>query len=185
MGNVRAPGLGVRRPSAMVSGSWNLHALAGAQGKERVVAVLRLDAEDADARAKRVRGDRTARDQPAATDGNHQRVQIGNLFEQFQRGRALTGDGPGMIEGRHDGGAGFLGDTAANGFAVLRGAVIRDDSGAVAASGLHLQLRRVGRHHDRRRNAQRFCRNRDGLPVISGRKRHYAARRFHPWEWSR
>ena len=44
----------------------------------------------------------------AAADADHQRIEIRNVFEQFERGRALARHDHRMIEGRHQRSAGLL-----------------------------------------------------------------------------
>ena len=61
-----------------------------------------LDADDLDFRPCRLGGDRHARDQPAAADGNDQQVEIGRVGEHFERDGALAGDHLRIVERMHE-----------------------------------------------------------------------------------
>ena len=119
-----------------------------------VVAGLRLDADDAP--HAEVLGDRRAAgDEPAAADGDDERVDEAGVLDQLERRRSLAGHDQRVVVRRHDlrrlRSARELGGDR---FAVSGVAVVGDDVGAVATRGLDLVLRRVLGHQDRRVRAE-------------------------------
>src|SRR6185503_18807416 len=56
----------------------------GLEGGLQRRGVVRLDADDADLRAKRLDGGGDAGDQPPAADGNDDRFDVGHVFEDLQ-----------------------------------------------------------------------------------------------------
>ncbi len=61
-----------------------------------------LDADDLDVGPPRVRHDRHPRDQPAATDGHDEHVDLRRVLEQLERDRARAGDDRGVVVGRDE-----------------------------------------------------------------------------------
>ncbi len=92
----------------MVSGGGMVDALAFCERLERVVGQFRFDAEDANSRPDRF-GDRgAAGEKSAAADADHQRVESGMLFQQFERRSSLPRDNQRMVERRDQRPFGFF-----------------------------------------------------------------------------
>ena len=88
-------------PSAIVSPP-TVHRQAVQPLVHRAV-VLRLHAQHLDAGLERPGRGRHARDQPAAADRHHQRVELRRLLEHLQRDGALAGDHRGVVVGMDEG----------------------------------------------------------------------------------
>jgi hypothetical protein len=73
----------------------------------------------------------------------------------------------GLVIGGDDGGAALGGDTGADLLARLLDPVIKDDLGTIAARIGDLDRRRIRRHDDERRYAERLCRRRHALGMIA------------------
>ena len=106
----------------MVSGSGDLHPLPGLQGEKCVVGTLGFRPENANLGIDGLGDDRAAGEQPAAAHRRDQRVQMRNLFEQFERRRPLPCHDQRMIEGRNQRGAGLFENLRRDGLAAFRGA---------------------------------------------------------------
>src|SRR5712692_10380469 len=113
------------------------------------------------------RGDRAARDQPAAAHRHEQVVERPRLLDQLLRRRALPGDHVGMIERRDRGKLALARDPLCDFLAHFLALVVEDDFGAVAAGRLYLHGGRICRHHDRDADSKQVSRQRDRLRVIS------------------
>lgn len=95
----------------------------------------------------------------------------GEVLENLQPARALSGDDVGMVEGGNDRRAGLLREAGADLLAILGFPVIADHLCAARAHPFGLHRRRVVRHHDARADAEQPRRLRDALGVIAGRER--------------
>ena len=124
--NVSSPGIVACRPSAIVRGTSIVDALAGGQRAARVVARLRLDADDARtaaaAPARRSRSRRSARRRRPATTSTS---RSGDVGEQLERDRALAGHHARVVVGRDERQPALVGERAAERLAILRVAVVR------------------------------------------------------------
>jgi hypothetical protein len=122
-------------------------------------------------------------EQTAAADRRNQRIERPGLFQQFQGGGSLATHDHGMVERRHQRGAGLLPDGSGNGFALLLMAVVGDDFRAVAARGFELRLGSILRHHDGGLGSGEFGRNGYALRMIArGIGEHSAPQRVFPAE---
>ena len=64
----------------------------------------------------------------AAARDDDPRRRAGQLLEDFEARRSLPGDDRRIVEARHHGGAGLVGDPRGDGFAALGPPVVEDDS---------------------------------------------------------
>ena len=135
-----------------------------------------LDADDLGRRRQIVEGERHAADQPAAADRAEQQVGLGalgrQLVERLETGAGLAGDDLGIVERVQQRKAFLLGDLARpfgrHFLARPRAVVGDDDARAVAGSGVALGGRRVDRHDDGDRNAERLAGGGQALREIAG-----------------
>ena len=97
------------------------------------------------------------------------------LLDDLEPDRALPGDDRRIVEARHHGRAGLVGDPRGDLLAALGPAVVEDDLGALAARALDLHLRRVGRHDDDRPDAEPPRGDRHAARVIARREGDHAA----------
>ena len=111
----------------MVAGGGISTRFPASNDKRVSLASSRFHADHADLRAKTLGRDGAAGNQSSAADADYNGVKIRNLFKQFQRSRALAGNGPGMIVGWNQGRAGLLRQLLADQYAVFAKAVIGDD----------------------------------------------------------
>ena len=172
IGNVSAPGVVARMPSAIVGGRGDRHPLASAQRQVGVVGAVGLDAEDRHARKERAGHRRAAGHEPAAADRRQQHVERGHVLEQLQRRRPLPGHDGRVVVGRHQHAAAALDDLAYELLAIVGQPVVEHDLGAVVARGLQLERRHVLGHADDRRRAHHPGRQRHALGVIARGERH-------------
>ena len=98
------------------------------------------------------------------------------ILDDLAAGRALSGDDQRIVIGRHQRGVAFVRDLLRDGLAVFARAVVEHDLGAQRRGALALGARRIRRHDDDRRHAEKPRRRRDALRVIARGKRHHAAR---------
>lgn len=151
----------------------DMHDGAAAQRTLAIVAGLRLHPVDPAGRRQRADRQGAAGEQAAAAEGREESVQRTDFFEQFLGRGALPGQHVGVIVGRDQGQAMALRQVAADLLAIFRIAVIEHYLPAVATGRLDLHRRRVGRHHDGRRDPQQARREGDGLGVVAGGERHH------------
>ena len=111
-----------------------------------------------------------------AAEADEQGVELADVLDQLEGGRALARDDVGMVVGRHDREAVLGGEGGGQLLAVDGVPVVGDDLGAVAAGRRDLRRGRVERHHDGRRDAQPAGRERDRLRVVARRVRQHPGR---------
>ena len=125
---------------------------AGGERAREVVEARGLAGVHAGAGAEPLHGERDAGRQAAARAGRGHGIERDaqrlGLLDDLQAGRALAGQDPGMVVGRHDRGAGLLGDAHADLFAAVLDAVVQHDLGARGLGVGDLERGRVGRHDD-------------------------------------
>ena len=90
-----------------------------------------------------------------ATTSSSVRPSSRRLFRDLESGRALARDDVRVVEGRHQHGAALRRELRGDLLAALAHPVVLDDFGAQVARVPQLDRGRVGRHHDRRRDAER------------------------------
>ncbi len=142
---------------------------AGLQRALHRVRVGRLDTDDADLRAEalHVRGDPA--DQPAAADGDEDRVdRLPQLAQDLHRDRALAGDHVDVVVGMHERQLAAAHDAHGLGVGVVVRVALEHDGRAERSDRVDLDLRRRHRHHDRGLRAELLRRERDALRVIAG-----------------
>ena len=147
------------------------------QRPRHIVPALGLGAED-----KRVgTGQRDSRSEPAPADRNRDQWRwrcagLGQLIEDFEADRALSRDDVPIVEARHQCRAGPGREPRGNRLAILGAAVVEDDLRALGPRSVDFQRWRVGRHDDRRRDAQAPRGDRHALRMIARREGHHAPR---------
>jgi hypothetical protein len=138
----------VLAPSATVSGLWTDWSVferndrVASSPAEGSTPTTRHDGESVAA----------ARAQPARSPPPQ--IEISDVFKQLARRRPLSRDDVRIVVRRDEGEAAFFRQPAADGFAVVAIAVVRDDFGAVAFGGRALHRRRVVGHDDDARDVQ-------------------------------
>jgi hypothetical protein len=128
-----------------------------------------LHADDLQARLQRPRRGGDAADQPAAADGDHQRVEEGcarSISRPIVPWPAMT---VGVVEGVHEGQALFGGQRQRLLARGVEGLAVQHHLGAEAARALDLHRGRELRHHDHRPQAQALRVVRHALGVVAGR----------------
>ncbi len=146
------------------------HAFLGAHRIVHGSRVDGFDADDPDLRVQEFRVDGDAGDEPAATHGHEDRVDVAaRLAQDFHRDGALPRDDVRVIEGMHEREIALAHD----GLRVFVGAVVvvavQHHLAAEVAHGAHLDGRRSQRHHDGRGDAAALRRQRHALRMIAGR----------------
>ncbi len=81
---------------------------AGGEGAVSVVGIFRFGTNHANLRAHGFRGDGSTAEETAAADRRNDDVEVGNIFEQFDGRRALTGDDLRIVVGMNEDRAGFF-----------------------------------------------------------------------------
>ena len=135
----------------------------------------RFCTDDLDGGSLCARRHRVAGDQPAAPDRNHEQVEVGNLFQHFERNRPLPGDHPFVVIGVDEGEAALPCDRLGPHLRLRNRFAVEHHLGAVGLCRLDLHERGRYRHHDRDRNAQPPGVVGDRLRMIAGRHRNDAA----------
>ena len=136
VGQVSLPGASVCWPSAIVRGTWfRAHALPAGERLRPVVAGGGFDAPDLDAGRERLRRGGAAGQQTAAAEADEEEIELADLFDQLQRGRAVAGHDKRVVVGRDHRRAEVGGDALGDGGAIFGVAVVEDDLRAVAAGG--------------------------------------------------
>jgi hypothetical protein len=95
-----------------------------------------------------------ARNQAAAADRYGQNFEVWNLFEHFQRHRALTGHDVIIIERMHKYQIAFVTQLGGKGGGIVIGFALQHDLGAMRAGMLDLHKRRALGHDNGGGNAQ-------------------------------
>ena len=113
---------------------------------------------------------RDAADQPAAADGDDQRVEVGLRAQHLDAYRALAGDDQLVVERVDEGQALLVGELQRVLARLVEGVAVQHDLGAEAARALDLDHRRRQRHHDHRAQAQPLRVVRHTLRVVAGRR---------------
>ena len=93
----------------------------------------------------------------------------GEILDDLAAGGALAGDDQRIVIGRHQNRAALCGDAAGDGLAIVAGAVVKHDFGAVGDGALALGARRIARHDDDTGHAEKPRRSGNALGVIAGR----------------
>ena len=114
---------------------------------------LGLDTVDFHIGAHVARDGGDAADQPAATDGNNQRVEIVAIGQDFKAGSALACHHQFIVIGVDQRKATFLDQTRDQTFALIQVAPFQHHLCAVGSGPRHLGERCLRRHHDNRRDA--------------------------------
>ncbi len=134
------------------------------------VRVLRLDADDADlgSQALDVGGD--SADQPAAADGDEDRVdRLAELAQDLHRNRPLPRDHVGVVIGVDERQLSAAHDAHRLGERIVVGVALEHDRRAERGDGVDLDLGRRHRHHDRRAGTEPLSGESDALRVVPGR----------------
>ena len=162
--------LGQRRPAG--------HMAFAAQHVRHAGIKCGLDADDIDCRIDRLGRDGAAGNQPAAADRDHQHIETGHLFEDFQRDRALPGDDARVVIGVDLDEAVIRNEFFDTRLGFADRFPVQDDGGAVRARRRHLHEGRRHRHDDGRRDFQPRGVIGDRLGVVAGRHGDDAALAF-------
>ena len=137
-----------------------------------------LDADDVDCRVDRLGRDGAAGDQPAAADRDHQHIETGNLFQDFQRNRALPGDDARVVIRMNLDEAAIGNEFFDTRLGIADRFPVQDDGRAMRARCRHLHKGRRHRHDDGRRDRQPRGVVGDRLGVVAGRHGDDAAGTF-------
>ena len=154
-------------------------ALSGTQRARMIVKTFGFGGHQLGLRIARLDRGGDARDQAAARYRRHHDIRRDaerrHVLGDFPAHRALARDHHGIVIGRHQRRAAFVGDVAGNGFAILAVAIVQHHLRAIGPGALALGERRVGGHHDGRLHVQELRRRRHALGMIAGRERDHAA----------
>ena len=130
-------------------------------------------------RHPRLDGERDAGGEPAAGGGHDHdigdKTERAEIFDDFSAGGALAGDDQSVVIGRHQHGAASRRDVVGDRLAVIARAVVEHDLGAKRGGALAFGARRIARHHDHARHAEKPRRRGNALSVIAGRESDHAA----------
>ncbi len=153
----------------------NLDHAAGGEGPGHGGGLDALRADDAHLRGLAPEQRGASAQQSAAAHADHERAEVGKIFEDFQRHRALAGQEhvaqAGVDEGEAVGGAVRLGGDHRR--IVVGLAVV--ERGAEGADARLLHVGRGARHEDGGGDAQRLGGVGHAEPVVAGRRGHHAA----------
>ena len=117
-----------------------------------------------------LRNGRAAGNQPATANAHDNGIQIGHVFQQFQRHGALASHDHRVVVRRDQRAAGFFHHLRRNRLAVVYQPVVSDYSCAGIPRGLHLGFRGIFRHHDYRLCANMLRGNGSRLRMVAGRE---------------
>ena len=131
----------------------------------------RLDPDDPGRRGAALDRGRGAGDQPAPAHRDQHQVQVTDVVEQLQGGRALAGHDVVVVEGVDQVQAALGGQVGGEGLAVLAGHAGGDHLGAVGAGRGHLGRVGAGRHHHHRPAPGLGRGQGNGLAVVAGADR--------------
>jgi hypothetical protein len=134
-----------------------------------------FDANDLDCGFYGVRGDGVPGDQPAATDRDDENLQIGRVFQHFQRNGALTGDNVRIVIGMDPDQVLLLSDFLGAQLRLRQRLSAEYNAGAMRLGRLHLHERRRDRHDDGGGNAQAPSMIGHRLGMVAGRHRDHPA----------
>ncbi len=144
------------------------------EGVEHPRVALGLDADDVGSRRSLLHRDRDAGDQPAAADRHDDDVGLREYVEELESDGSLAGDDPRVVERGHQRRTGLLGDRLRVPERRVVVVALELDVRAVVRGVRHLRERRVGRHHDRRRDVEQLGVVGDALRVVPGRRGDHA-----------
>ena len=128
----------------------------------------RLCSNDFDLRIRLLDRAGDAADEPAATDGNDDGLEAGNLFEQLKSDGSLARHDGGIVEGMDEGHVLRGADAAGLFIGLVVVGSVKNDLGAEATGRGDLDQRRRERHHDEGANASRGRMIGDSLSMIAG-----------------
>ena len=166
MASVQAPG--ERRRQAVGDGlRLDPDRRAGVEGESHRVRALRLDPVDPRRRPDLPDRGRDARDQPAATDRHDDDVDVRQVLEDLEPGRAVAGDQLRVVERVHERQAALGREPLLLGEHLADVAAVDDDLGAVVTAGVELRADRGLGHDHRRRHADRPGRPRARLGRVA------------------
>ena len=151
--------------------------LAGQELAHRRIA-RRFDADHLHVGPQAARRDGAAGDHAAAAHRHDQRVELGYVFEHFQRDGALARDDAWIVVGMDEDQLLGLGQAVGLGRRLRQRVPLQHDARAMVARVLHLVVGCEGRHHDGRRNAQPARMIGDALRMVAGRHGDDAALAF-------
>ncbi len=143
------------------------------------IGIVRLDADDPDLREEIFHVRTDAGDQPSAAHGDEDCVDLiaRALTQDLHSDRALSGDDVRIVERVDEGELAISSERERVVIGMIVVIAIEHGFPAEIDDGLHLDLRRRLRHHDRRRNASMSRSERDALRMIAGRRTNHAAPR--------
>ena len=113
-----------------------------------------LHADDPHFRPQGFHRERNPGEQPRAADGDDDRVEIGDLFEDFEAHGALAGYDFWVVVAVDIGVAVLLGAGAGVALGFEEGRAVEDDVGPEALAGVDLHQGGDARHDDRHRNPE-------------------------------
>jgi len=135
----------------------------------------RFNADDLDRRLFGARGNGISSNQAAAADRDDENVEIGRVFQLFQRNGALAGDNVRIVIGMHPDEVLLLGDCLGAHLRLRHRLAVQHDGRAMRFGRLHLHERRRDRHDDGGGNTQAPGVIGHRLGVIAGRHGDHAA----------
>ena len=136
-----------------------------------------FDTNDARGRAQRFDGGGNAGDETAAADRYNDDVDIGQILDDLETNRALTGHDKRILVRMHECEAALFAQLL-HLLERLEHVAVQDDFSAVASAGIDFGLRRVRRHDNRAGNSFSSGAVGEGLRMIAGGDADHAARFF-------
>ena len=145
------------------------HAPAGLERARHGIRIDRLHADDFYFRAQAFDVGSDAGDQPAAADGDENRVdRQGPLAQDFHAYCALPGDHVGIVVRMHEGELAHTLELQRMAVGLVVGIAEQHHLGAARRYRIHLDARRRHRHHDYRLAAEFLRRQGHALGVVAG-----------------
>ncbi len=167
--NGNAPSIGTASPSANVGNSGTATGSPGGQRRAQARRMVGLHADDAHLRPQGLDRGADAGEQPAAADGDDDRVEVRRLLEDFERHRALAGDDVGVVERVQERELVAARDFLRAGARFAEIGPFQHHRGAELAAIGHLDQRRELRHHHGHRDPQQRAVIGDALRVVARR----------------
>src|SRR6266404_6908499 len=129
----------------------------------------RFDANDPDLRVQTLESHRNPRDQPTASNWNHDYISLGKVFVYLQAKRSLAGDQMRIVKRMNVSQATFFAKLFCFLVSLIPDHSVQNHFRAICASRFNLRRRSVLGHYYNSAHSIELCRECDALRVIAGR----------------
>ncbi len=152
--------------------------MSGGQGSRGIVRIRGFAADDGNIRAQRFCRNSGAGEKAASRHWRANDIEVGNLFQKFERRRALSRDHAVIIEGMNQHRTRLAQNFRSGGLARLKRWLAKNNLCSIGFDGSNFHLGSVMRHNNPRANAAQFCGQRERRAMVAGGMSDHAARCF-------